>query len=188
MTATGIDDRVLVDLLCSPMTETARAETLGITRPSYYRRLDRLARLGVIRNRGYLAPEMKLRGAHPRSRYSGTHHAPVQHISWEDQTGQWEVQGQLLDKWRGEDTHNTTIAIRHRGSGSNSKIITFAFEVRPVNRWSTINTMTYLPIRLPDYPPWDDLPYLAIENLTIAIARLVDNAEAIIVPEDGRVG
>lgn len=178
MSTSVIDDRALAVLLCTPMTETARAEKLGITRPSYYRLLDRLNRDGILRRRGHLALDMVLRGSHPRSRFSGTHHAPVQHILWTDSTGRWEVQGQLLDKWAGENVNNTTITVRYY----NPDFATAAFEVRPLNRWSTTNTSTHLPIGL----PWDHLCPLAVEKLTIAIARLID-AEAIIVPENKSV-
>jgi hypothetical protein len=174
MPVSAAEDQALVKLLCTPMTETARANALGITRPSYYRRLDRLARIGVLRPRGELESGMSLRGAHPRSRHSGTHHAPVQHISWADEIGRWEVQGQLLGRWQDETTNNTTITIRWH----TYDFVTIAFEVRPLNRWSTVDTVRHLP----PWEPWNSLRLSTTKNLTIAIAHLID-AEAVIVPE-----
>lgn len=179
MSSLVVDDRQLIEVLCSPMTETARAEALGLTRPSYYRLLDRLNREGILRRRGDLDADMSLRGAHPRTRHSGTHHAPVLRITWSDDTGQWEVQGALLDKWQDETHNNVAVVIRYH----NPDIVTFAFEVRPVNRWSTASTLTHLPI----YLPWARLHPEVLRKLTIAIARLID-AEAIIAPENGSMG
>jgi hypothetical protein len=95
----SVDQRVLIDLLCAEMTETARAERLGIARSSYYKQLDKLTREGVLVNRDTVLPGMRLSGSHPRSRHSGTHHAPVLHIWWEDGPDKWSVQGALLDDW-----------------------------------------------------------------------------------------
>lgn len=177
MPTQAINDRELIGVICAPMTETARAEKLGLPRPTYYRHLCRLARTGVIRPRGHLEPGMKLRGSHPRSRYSGTHHAPVQYISWDDSHGRWETQGQLLDKWRGDTVHNTSITIRWQNR--DGVIVSTSFEVRPVNRWSIQDTFVHLPVFL----PWNHLQYRTLKNITVAIARFID-AEAIVIPED----
>jgi hypothetical protein len=119
---------------------------------------------------------MKLKGSHPRSRYSGTHHAPVQHIRWIDSHGKWAAQGSLLDKWEGEDTNNASITIRWQ---SRADFVGTSFEVRPVNRWSIRNTFVHLPI----YSPWDQLSYDTLKTITIAIAKFID-AEALLIPEE----
>jgi hypothetical protein len=171
-------DRELLELLCLPMTETERARRLGVTRAAYYRHLDRLGRQEVIRPRGFLEPGMTLKAAHPRSRHSGTHHAPVQHISWDDVGGLWEAQGQLLDRWTGEDTNNVSITVR-RPHGD-ALFTTARFEVVKTNRWSTADTSLALP------PSWD-LSYASLKNLTVVVARLID-ADAVLIPGNGCVG
>ena len=119
---------------------------------------------------------MKLKGSHPRSRFSGTHHAPVLHIRWADTQGQWALQGSLLDKWEGEDTNNSNITIRWQ---SHADTVSTSFEVRPVNRWSIRDTFVHLPV----FVPWNQLSYSTLRTITVAIARVID-AEALLIPED----
>jgi hypothetical protein len=175
-----VDQRNLIDLLCTEMTETARAEKLGIARSSYYKQLDKLTREGVLVNRGTVLPCMRLSGSHPRSRHSGTHHAPVLHIWWEDSADKWSVQGALLDDWdrrpfKSLEFGDTAVAIRWLADSHQSCFRT-AFVARPRARWSTQNTEDNLPAS------WLPLPQ-PIRSLTIAIARVLD-AETVIIPED----
>lgn len=168
-----IDQAKLIALLCTPMPESTRAEQLGVARSSYYAALDRLARDGILRARGALMAGMTFNGAHPRSKHSGTHHAPVLHVRWVDGAGRWEVQGSLLDEWDDETGNDTSVTVRWRCPNIYMK----SFAVRPIGRWSTKDTELNI--------SWK-LTYSAIEKLTVAIARVID-AEAILIPEETHV-
>ena len=161
--------QMLIKLLCQPMTETARAGALGVARSVYYDALDRLTREGVLRKHGSLNPGMTFNGAHPRSKYSGSHHAPVQHVRWTDQYGRWAVQGAWLDEW--EEGAGSDISVTVRWTGPDE--LKTSFTVRPVTRWSTLDTKLNI--------IWD-LPASVVENLTVAIARTI-HAEALLIPE-----
>lgn len=163
------DRQMLIKLLCQPMTETARADALGITRSTYYAALDRLVRDGVLRKPGSLNPGMAFNGAHPRSKYSGSHHAPVQHVRWADESGRWAVQGAWLDEWEHDAGNDISITIRRVGSEDHK----LSFSVRPITRWSTLDTRLNV--------PWE-LAQAALENLTVAIARVI-HAVALLIPE-----
>lgn len=163
------DRQMLIKLLCRPMTETARAEALGVARSVYYDALDRLAREGVLRKRGTLNPGMTFNGAHPRSKYSGGHHAPVQHVRWTDRYGRWAVQGAWLDEWEEGAGNDISVTIRWTGSGE----LKTSFPVRPITRWSTMDTRFNI--------TWE-LSTSVVENLTVAIARTI-HAEALLIPE-----
>lgn len=168
--AATIDQRRLIELLCEPMTESARAETLGVARSAYYTALDRLTRSGVLRQEGSLNPGMTFNGAHPRSKHSGRHHAPVQHIRWANEHGRWEVQGAWLDEWEGTTGNDISITIRWSCPDS----YYLSFNVRPVSIWSTQSTE--LNVRWKLHPS-------VIADLTVAIARAI-HAKALIIPEN----
>lgn len=167
--APTLDQRKLIELLCEPMTESARAAALGVARSAYYTALDRLARDGVLRREGSLNPGMTFNGAHPRSRYSGRHHAPVQHIRWDDMHGRWAVQGALLDEW--DEGSGSDISITIRWCCPEAHYL--SFPVRPVTLWSTRDT---------ELNVWWSVHPTVIENLTVAIARAI-HAKALIIPE-----
>lgn len=168
--AATINQQKLIDLLCTPMTASARAEALGVARSAYYAVLDRLTQNGILRQEGYLNPGMTFNGAHPRSRYSGTHHAAVQHVRWADAVGRWEVQGALLDEWDNLPGHDTSVTVRWSCPDAHYA----SFPIRPVTLWSTRDTR--LNIR------WGLSPSV-IENLTVAIARVI-HTRALIIPSE----
>lgn len=174
-----VDQRDVIELLCTDLSETARAERLGIARSSYYKWLKKLTDDGVIINRGTVWPAMTFTGAHPRSRYSGTHHAPVQHIWWSDDFGDWAVQGALLDLW---DPHSfrsnpndTVVAIRWQTVVG--ECYRTAFVTKSLTQWSTRDTEKYLP------GFWQPLPKDTLKAITVAIARVLDT-KAILIPEE----
>jgi hypothetical protein len=170
----SVDQRRLVELLCLDMSETERAKQLGVARSSYYDALDRLVQDGLLKNRGVLAEGMTCMGAHPRSKYTPTRHAPVMHVSWPAGLGRWSVQGALLDKWDKESKSDTVVTVRWSVKPGKS-LDMLAFVVTPPARWSTRDTERCLS------KTWL-LTASATEALTIAIARVLD-AEAMLIPE-----
>jgi len=164
-----VDQARLIELLCTPMPESARAEQLGVARSMYYNALDRLHRDGILHAHGTLLAGMTCNGAHPRSKRSGTHHAPVLHVRWVDDAGRWEVQGSVLDEWEGETGNDISVTIRWRCPDTHK----LSFTVRPVARWSTKDTELNV--------SWS-LTHAVIKKLTVAIARVI-NADALLIPE-----
>lgn len=167
----SVDPRQLVELLCVDMSETERAKQLGVARSSYYGALERLIRDGILKSRTMLAGGMTCTGAHPRSKNSPTRHAPVLHVSWLAGLGRWSVQGALLDAWDKESKSEAVVIIRWAGK----TLDIYSFVVVPPTRWSTKDTNRYIGSR------WL-LTRTALEELTIAIARVLD-AEAVLIPE-----
>lgn len=170
----AVDQRQLLELLCTDMTETERAKKLGVARSSYYAALDRLVRDGFLKNRNVLAEGMMCTGAHPQSKYSHTRHAPVMHVSWPAGLGQWSVQGALLDPW-GKETKSDIAVVVRWAIAPDKTLDTAAFVVTPPTRWSTKDTQRCLGRN------WL-LTRSALEDLTIAIARVLA-AEAVLIPE-----
>jgi hypothetical protein len=145
-----------------------------VARSSYYDALDRLVKDGLLKNLNALAEGMTCTGAHPRSKYAPTHHAPVMHVSWPAGLGRWSVQGATLDSWDKESKSDVAVVIRWSiKPGKTLDVI--AFTITPPARWSTKDTNRYLGQK------WL-LTRVAVEELTIAIARVLD-AEAILIPE-----
>lgn len=189
-----VDQQVLIDLLCTDMTETERAKKLEIARSSYYAQLDKLVQAGIIRNQGTLSDGMICEGAHPRSKHSSTHHAPVMHVRWEDYEGLWGVQGALLDSWdkqsfKGLTNSDTAVVIRWREENEGrrhfhrtsfvvvprgERVVT-RLERETKTRWSTRDTLRNLPVF------WV-VSHSTLERLTIAIARVL-HADALLIPE-----
>lgn len=174
----SVDQQLLLDLLCADMTETQRARKLGIARSSYYSHLDRLVREGVLKNRGALAEGMTYTGAHPRSRYSATHHAPVMHVHWPMGLGKFSVQGALLDPWD-EGTKSDIVVVVRVALVPGKSIDVVSFMVTPPARWSTKHTRDAV------CPVFDGLSRQANEMLTIGIAKVLD-AEAVLLPEGAK--
>jgi hypothetical protein len=189
-----VDQRVLIDLLCTDMTESERAKKLEIARSSYYAQLDKLAQAGIIRTQGTLPAGMTCEGAHPRSKHSSTHHAPVMHVRWEDEEGLWGVQGALLDSWdkqlfKGPTNSDIAVVIRWREETEGRyhfNRISFVvvprgsmtaprFERETKTRWSTRDTLRNLSIS------WA-VSHTTLERLTIAIARVL-HTDALLIPE-----
>jgi hypothetical protein len=176
------------------MTETERAKKLEIARSSYYAQLDKLVQAGILRNQSTLFEGMTCEGAHPRSKHSSTHHAPVMHVRWEDNEGVWGVQGALLDSWdrqafKGPTNSDIVVVIRWREETEGCRHFhRTSFVVKPRNecrvsrfdretkiRWSTRDTLHNLPAS------WV-VSQATLERLTIAIARVLQ-ADSILIPE-----
>jgi hypothetical protein len=95
----------------------------------------------------------------------------VLHVSWLAGLGRWSVQGALLDAWDKESKSEAVVIIRWAGK----TLDIYSFVVVPPTRWSTKDTNRYIGSR------WL-LTRTALEELTIAIARVLD-AEAVLIPE-----
>lgn len=169
----SVDQRRLIELLCVDMSETERAKQLGVARSSYYDALDRLVQDGLLKNRAVLSEGMTYTAAHPRAKHT-PHHAPVMHVSWPAGLGRWSVQGALLDKWFKESRSDIVVVVQW-SIAPDKPLDVLAFTVTPPVRWSTKNTNDVL------RQQWA-LTRSAIEELTIAIARVLD-AEALLIPE-----
>jgi hypothetical protein len=57
-----VDRRALLELLCVDMTETARAQKLGVARSTYYEQLARLRDENILLPKDHLAEGMHCRG------------------------------------------------------------------------------------------------------------------------------
>lgn len=188
----SVDRQLLIELLCTDMTETERARKLGIARSSYYTQLDKLVQEGVLINRGQLPDDMTCEGSNPRYRFADNHYASVVCVRWTDESGVWGVQGALLDEWETRWARTSSlndIAIAMMWKPNDNKLglcnkSAFIVSVRgraairlereTKTRWSSRRTIGNIPAA------WLPMPDDTLRRLTIAIARAIDG-EAIIV-------
>jgi hypothetical protein len=111
--------RALLELLCVDMTETARAQKLGVARSTYYEQLNRLRDEGILLPKGYLAEGMRRRG---------------RLTCWEG----WALQSVVLEVWEKSAPAEISITIRWTLIQE-----TISFITAPLPRWATRDTYKY---------------------------------------------
>lgn len=73
---------------------------MGISRQWLYELRERLIDKGVLAPEEAALPEVfEARCSHPAQSTRAPHHAPVRHVWWTQDEGQWAVQSALLDRW-----------------------------------------------------------------------------------------
>lgn len=92
----------LTELLCRrpELTMADISVRMGISRQWLYELRERLVEKGVLAPEESTLPEFfNRRCSHPPQSTRAPHHAPVRHVWWEQDSGQWAVQSALLDRW-----------------------------------------------------------------------------------------